>query len=321
MSFDMAKAFDCLNHSNLIETLQNACFPVDFILWCCNFLQNRQQRVKLGNFVSSFKNVTSGVPQGGKISPFLFCVHMCSLQPFHPSALMSKYADDVIVVLPVTSSSDIELQISDEIDNVDQWCHQHGLVLNRDKTKCMLIKRTPTFTSLLNVDFCDHIKMLGVTFSADLTWDAFVNNLCKRANQRTYILKRMKKHLSKSDLILLYKSTILSTLEYNCPLLIGLNRKNTEKLEKVQRRCHRIICGTECHCDLFTPLSDRRQQQALKTFLAMRYPEHLLYHLIPQSLSRSCRSHVFILPFSRTSLRLCSFVPMCLALVNSLHNK
>ena len=134
----------------------------------------------------------------------------------------------------------------------------------------------------------------------------------------------MKKYLRKSDLLLLDKSSILSTIEYNSPLLIekrSLNRKNAEKLEKVQRRCHRIICDIECHCDQFTPLSERRQQQALKMFLAMRDPEHLSHHLIPHSLSRSCRSHIFILPFFRTSLRLRSFIPMCLTLTNSLHIK
>lgn len=320
MSFDMAKAFDRLNHSNLIHSLHSACLPVDFVLWCCDFLQNRQQRVKLGKYVSSFKAVTSGVPQGGKLSPFLFCVHIRSLQPVHPNALMSKYADDVMTVLPVNSSSNLELLIDDEISNVDQWCCKHGLELNRKKTKIMIIKRT-ALTIPLRFDFQDHITMLGVTFSADLTWDAFVNSLCKCANQRIYALKKLKKYLQKSDLILIYKATILSKLEYNSPLLIGLNSKNSEKLEKVQRRCHRIICGNECQCEHFTPLIDRRKQQALKTFTAMLQPNHLLHHLMPQRLSRSCRSHTFILSFSRTSLRLLSFIPMCTMLVNRMHNK
>ena len=155
ITFDMAKAFDKLNHFNLITSLLDACLPNEFVLWCCDFLQNRRQRVKFGSLFSSSVSITSGVPQGGKLSPFLFyCLHMSSLSPFHTCALMSKYADDIVVLLPLTTLHLVDNKIKAEVDNVKFWCDTHGLLLNENKTKCMLLSRKTLPMPLVNVAPC-----------------------------------------------------------------------------------------------------------------------------------------------------------------------
>ena len=317
ITFDMAKAFDKLSHLHLIQSLLNACLPTEFVLWCCDFLRNRHQCVKIGSLYSSSVSVTSGVPQGGKLSPFLFCIHMSSLFPFHSCAMISKYADDVVIVLPLTSLNFVDEKIKAEIDQVKNWCDTHGLVLNDNKTKCMLFKRKSQIVIPTNVCFYEHLKILGVIFSSDLSWDAFVTDLRKRAVQRLYVIKRLKKCLTRDELLLVYNATVLSVLEYNAPLIVGLNSKNCEKLEKVRRRCHRVICGPDCRCDRFTPLSIRREYLALKTFYKIRRSNNLLFNLIPPSLSRSRRTHSFVVPFTRTLFRHSSFIPFCTLLHNN----
>ena len=320
IAFDMAKAFDKLNHHHLIMSLLHADLPKNFILWCCDFLQNRHQRVNVRNIFSSSVPVTSGVPQGGKLSPFLFCIHMSSLLPFHDSAVISKYADDVVILLPLTSLCLTERMIKSEIEHVKHWCDTHGLFLNEEKTKCMLFKRKSlSLTPSNDVIFHDQIRILGVIFSANLTWDAHVTDLCKRETKRLYVLKRLQKYLTRDELILVYNATVLSVLEYNAPLIAGLNVKNCEKMEKVQRRCHRIICGPECRCDRFMPLRLRREYQALKSFYKMRQSSNILSGLVvPSSLSHSQRTRFFIVPFIRTLFRHSSFIPFCTVLHNKL---
>ena len=318
MSFDMAKAFDRVTHRSLVESLINVAFPKHFLLWCCNFLQDRRQYVKVRDKQSSIVKVTSGIPQGGKLSPFLFCVHMSSLKPRHKSAVMCKYADDVLLALPICNSDNVDLLVETEMYNIDLWCSSHGLTLNREKTQCMLVRNRQVF-SPSNPFFKDQLRILGVLFNSNLTWDSFVDNLCKRASRRLFILKRLKYNLSKPELMLIYNAVILSTLEYNAPLLIGINKKNSERLEKVRRRCHRIICGIECDCDRFTPLAIRREHLALKAFKGIiDYSDNQLHHLAPSHLTQPRLSRKLLVPYCRTETRRASFFPFCTALYNSM---
>ena len=63
--------------------------------------------------------VSSGVPQGSVIAPYLFAAHMGSLTPYNSRTSMTKYADDVVTITPVECLSDIENIINQEISHVD----------------------------------------------------------------------------------------------------------------------------------------------------------------------------------------------------------
>ena len=158
------------------------------------------------------------------------------------------------------------------------------------------------------------IKILGIMFSEDLSWNGHVDKIVKKANQSMYIIRRLKAILSKQQLAQIYNTVILGALEYNSPLLVGINNKNNEKLERIGRRCHRIICGSDCDCDLFENLRERRIRQALKKFKKMTNPDHILHHLLPRRLPRT--NH-FAIPFMTTQRRVNSFIPYCSILFNN----
>jgi hypothetical protein len=61
---DFAKAFDIVPHNRLKLKLRNAGIRGNVLRWIVSFLNNRRQKVVLPGGSSSWKNVTSGVPQG-----------------------------------------------------------------------------------------------------------------------------------------------------------------------------------------------------------------------------------------------------------------
>ncbi len=127
ISFDMSKAFDKLDHSSLMKTLCDSNLPKDFIVWCQSYLSSRRQCVVLNSHTkSNFVSVTSGVPQGSVLAPFLFAAHMGSLSPLCPHAHMTKYADDVVTLLPITKNSNVKEILDSEINHVKIWASQHG---------------------------------------------------------------------------------------------------------------------------------------------------------------------------------------------------
>lgn len=72
---DYKKAFNLVDHWNylLIAKLYSIGVKPNVVNWICDFLRNRSQHVKLdSSCFSEFVNVPAGIPQGTKISPWLF---------------------------------------------------------------------------------------------------------------------------------------------------------------------------------------------------------------------------------------------------------
>ena len=55
----------------------------------------------------------------------------------------------------------------------------------------------------------DHVKLLGVTLSHDLTWNLHVDNIVRKAGKRVYMLYPLKRAgVSQADLITIYISIV-----------------------------------------------------------------------------------------------------------------
>ena len=320
ISFDMSKAFDRLSHDSIIDTLIQFSFPKKFVHWICDYLQDRCQRVCLNSHIySSIVNVSSGVPQGSILGPYLFNVQLSSLRPFSTSASMIKYADDIIVLVPYCNNDSVDHLIHLEMSNMINWCSSRGLLINQSKTNCMLFscsnfRPTVSSDSLL----CNTLRILGVLFQDNLRWDQHKERTCKLAARRVKVLRVLKTELSKEDLITVYKVYILSILEYNSPLFVGISKKESLKIEAIRKRSHRIICGKDCTCSHFIPLSDRRESRALKEFKALLCTDSVLNYLSPQRLTFSGHLRV---PILKSKRRACSFIPYCTVLYNKLYAK
>ena len=312
ISFDMSKAFDTLNHAALLRTLMNTNLPSGFIQWCSDYLQHRKQKVIIETESSSLTNVTSGVPQGSVISPFLFCLHMNSVKASTPKALTLKYADDVLIAIPICDDDQISSIINSEIDNMAQWCDEHGLKLNAEKTKTMVIAKRHN-QPVHHSGESNEMKVLGLTYNAKCTWKSHIDIASRDASRRIYVLRQLKPYLTKPLLIQVYGALIRSSLEYCNAAFVGLSAGDAEQLEKVQRRCHRIICGSHCQCTSFTPLHERRTQHAMNIFRNISNPQHILHDLYPPILPHGKR---LMLQHTKTNRRLSSFIPFCTRIFN-----
>ena len=219
-----------------------------------------------------------------------------------------------MTIIPLTRDSNIESTVTNEILHVENWCNSHGMKLNVSKTRQMLCKKQTTLNYFNITDpMQTQLKILGVIYDEHLNWNTQIGAMTKKANQRCFLLRKLKHILSKKDLTCVYNAFILSTLEYCSALLVGILQKNAESLEKVRRKWHRNVCGKNCSCDAFTPLYIRRLHHALTLLKSMKQPDHLLHDLLPPSLSHSSN---FLLPLIRTKRRHDSFVPFCTSLSN-----
>ena len=114
---DFSAAFQSVNHKLLLHKLQNS-FHIEghTLQWFVSYLSGRTQRVVLNGKTSAWTSVTSGTPEGGILSPLLFCLYINDL----PSVIKSHslmYADDLKLFRCVRSAAD-SAALQEDVDRV-----------------------------------------------------------------------------------------------------------------------------------------------------------------------------------------------------------
>jgi tetrahydromethanopterin S-methyltransferase subunit G len=106
-------------HDILLRKLTGLVIDKRVVSWIQYFLDGQTQRVKIGNEMSDFGNVTSGVPQGSAIGLLLFLIFINDLT----SNIRSKvrlFADDCIIYRVICDEHDINAMQTD-LDEIAKW--------------------------------------------------------------------------------------------------------------------------------------------------------------------------------------------------------
>ena len=143
--------------------------------------------------------VEQGCPQGGVLSPLLWCFVLNSLleEVSNLGVHIQAYADDVCFLVSGINIRTVCRKIQTALDVVDAWCNRNGLIANPNKTTLVLFTRkrkiddlTPIILKGVNLQLSDEVKYLGVTLDKKLTWKAHVEDKTSKALNAFWICRR-----------------------------------------------------------------------------------------------------------------------------------
>ncbi len=248
---DYSKAFDVVPHERLLLCAESLGLQGNILKWIKNFLSNRRQRVAVNGELSNWSTVTSGVPQGSVIGPLLFTLFVSTI-PEEVSSHLSMFADDTKIYSPLSVLEDnTHLScLQQDLDNLMQWTTKMQMKFNPQKCKTMhLGKDNPRIIYSLNhtdgtsypLESTEEEKDLGVVIDSKLTFTKHVQIQINKANRSLGAVKHTFKFMDKTSFLLLYKSLIRPYLEYASVVWSPKSKRDSDDLERVQRRATRIV--------------------------------------------------------------------------------
>jgi len=117
---DFTKAFDTVDHGCLIDALYKSGFGEPLLSWFKSYLSDRVQWVKVFGYKSSISKVSSGVPQGGHLSPILFSLYVNGIKGVIKNCEFLIFADDLKLFRKIENLSDCSA-LQDDLNNMVAW--------------------------------------------------------------------------------------------------------------------------------------------------------------------------------------------------------
>jgi len=222
------------------------------LMWFRSYLFGMTYRVVYAGGTSSVVYVVCSVPQGSVLGPVLFVLYVADL------ADIINRQDDTQLYLhccreDITTAA---TRLKECIIDVGRWMSANRLKLNTDKTELFWTGSRHSISQLHGhgpsiqlgtdtVPACDHVWLLGVIISADLSLDRHVSVVSSASFYWLWQLRRVRRSLDDESAGILVHAFVTSRVDYCNLLLAGAPKSVTDKLQWVMNAAARVVSGTK----------------------------------------------------------------------------
>ena len=225
----MSKAFDCVDHSILLNKLHHFGIRGVAFKWFESYFLEREQIVTYANEISLNKNlVKCGTPQGSVLAPLLYLIYVNDMYSCTCETTPIFYADDTTLISFQNSENDVVNSINRDLAQVNEWLICNKLTLNSGKSKFIMFERKKKKEGCdlhvaINDDKIKRVsttKFLGILINEKLSWKEHMMKILSKIQRNLGLIYKIKHYLNKNVLLQLYYSMIFCHIKYG--ILFGI---------------------------------------------------------------------------------------------------
>ena len=243
---DFQKAFDKVPHQRLLGKMKAYGISQEIIDWTAKFITQRKQKVVINGESSSWKKVTSGVPQGSVLGPILFVIYINDLPEITLSKLL-LFADDSKIYRQIRNVMD-QIDMQTDLHRMFLWSEKWLRKFHPGKLKKLTIStgrkedeyRT-YFVGPMRVKETECEKDLGVKVDNSLNFKQHIAAKVKTANGMVGAVRRSFRYLDVPTFRLLFKGLVRHHLEYAVNVWTPYHETQIDKIEGVQKRATSML--------------------------------------------------------------------------------
>ena len=312
---DFKKAFDKVPHKRLMAKVRSYGIIDEVGDWIEDWLTGRKQRVVINGSSSTWRDVSSGVPQGSVLGPLLFIIYINDLDQGTISKI-SKFADDTKIGINANDIKAVE-NLQEDLKRIGEWSEIWQMPFNLDKCKVMHIgqRNVEAKYKLLGkeLEICNEEKDLGVIITNDLKPSKQCIVVEKKAQKILGYIKRQFTSRKEETILTLYNALVRPHLEYAVQFWSPSLRKDIERLEKVQARATKLVPSIRhisyerrlTHLNLYSLEKRRLRGQLIETFKILKGIDNIDYRKLFTLSSNQTRSNGWKLDLKRFNTQQC----------------
>jgi hypothetical protein len=296
---DYSKAFDCVGWENLLQTLGEWGVPDHLIILIQNLYLDGKSRVRIDDMLSEAFHTERGVRQGCILSPKLFniygeCIMRKALEGWEGGISIGgekitnlRFADDTTLI-----ASSVE-ELNQLMQRVELASETFGLMINRTKTKAMIIDRGGVLEGAVQptagIDLVSQFVYLGSLINANGACDQEVVRRIQMAKTAMTRLDKIWKSrdIARATKMRLIRALVFSVFHYASETwtLRAQERRRIDAFEmwcwrrllRVHWSEHRTNDSIRSEIGIVTPLSTECEQRILRFFghITRRGPDSL----------------------------------------------
>lgn len=192
--------------------------------------------------------VIDGVPQGSLLGPTLYLCYINDVIDCSFEGGVRLYAHDTVIYVAGFNQQEVEQKMSWNLAKLESWSKRKRLTINPKKTKYMVFSNQNYWSSIelnlyLDKYALKRVKVfdyLGVRLEDKLTFDNHINKIMSSCNNQIIHPCKIRRYLDDKTAVKLFKSHILSRMNYGLIFCICAKKKSLKRVQVAQNKALRI---------------------------------------------------------------------------------